>query len=94
MRTRRYQIIISVRLGMAGHEAFRDFHIEPHGAGAALTGDLNLSGLHDVPARIRDLGLDLVGLTCLASELIVQMSANAPRPASKPPGRGRGEVVA
>jgi len=68
MRTRRYRIIISGRLGMVGHEAFRDLHIEPHGADTALTGDLNRSGLHDVLTLIRDLALDLVGLTCLAPE--------------------------
>ena len=33
----------------------------------ALTGDLNRSGLFDVLTRTRDLALDLIGLTCLAS---------------------------
>ena len=69
MRTRRYQIIVSGRLGIFGHEVFRDFRIEPHGMDTALTGDLNQSGLHDALTRIRDLALDLVGLTCLAPEL-------------------------
>jgi hypothetical protein len=55
MCTRRYQIIISGRLGTVGREAFRDFHIEPHGPDTALT-------------RTRDLALDLVGFTCLAPE--------------------------
>jgi hypothetical protein len=68
MCTRRYQIIISGRLGMAGREAFRDLRITPYGADTAFTGDLNQSGLHDVFTRIRDLALDLVGLTCLAPE--------------------------
>jgi hypothetical protein len=63
--TRRYQIIVSGHLGGAGREAFRDFLIEPHGADTALTADLNRSGLYDTLARIRDLTLDLVGLTCL-----------------------------
>jgi hypothetical protein len=71
MRTHRYQIIISGRLGVAGREAFRDFHIEPYGTDTALTGDLTRSGLHDALTLIRDLALDLVGLTCLAPELIV-----------------------
>ena len=61
--TRRYRIIVSGRLGMVCCEAFRDFRIEPHGTDTALTGDLNRSGLHDVLTRIRDLGLELVGLT-------------------------------
>lgn len=64
--TRRYRIIISGHLGVVGREAFRDFRIEPHGTDTALTGDLNRSGLYDTLARIRDLNLDLVGLTCLA----------------------------
>jgi hypothetical protein len=64
--TRRYQIIISGRLGAAGCEAFRDFLIEPLGTDTALTGDLNRSGLYDTLARIRDLTLDLVALTRLA----------------------------
>ena len=63
--TRRYQIIVSGHLGGAGREAFRDFLIEPHGTDTALTADLNRSGLYDTLARIRDLTLDLVGLTCL-----------------------------
>jgi hypothetical protein len=76
MCTRRYQIIVSGGLGMAGREAFRDFCIEPHGTDSALTGDLTRSGLHDALTRIRDLALDLVGLTCLAPEAIVPTSAN------------------
>ena len=66
MHTSRYQIVVSGRLGVAGREAFRDFHIEPHGMDTALTGDLNRSGLFDVLTRMRDLALDLIGLTCLA----------------------------
>ena len=63
---RRYRIIVSGRLGMVGREAFRDFQIDPHGTDTALTGDLDRSGLHDALTLIRDLALDLVGLTCLA----------------------------
>ena len=68
MHTSRYQIVVSGRLGVAGREAFRDFHIEPHGMDTALTGDLNRSGLFDVLTRMRDLALDLIGLPCLAPE--------------------------
>jgi hypothetical protein len=74
--TCRYQIIVSGRLGMVCREAFRDLRIEPHGTDTALTGDLNRSGLHDVLILIRDLALDLVGLTCLAPEVLIQTSAN------------------
>jgi hypothetical protein len=66
MHASRYQIVVSGRRGVAGREAFRDFHIEPHGMDTALTGDLNRSGLFDVPTRMPDLALDLIGLTCLA----------------------------
>ena len=66
MHASRYQIVVSGRLGVAGREAFRDFHIEPHGMDTALTGDLNGSGLFDVLTRTRDLPLDLIGLICPA----------------------------
>ena len=66
MHTSRYQIVVSGRLGVAGREAFKDFHIEPHSMDTALTGDLNRSGLFDVLTRTRDLPLDLIGPTCLA----------------------------
>jgi hypothetical protein len=77
--TRRYQIIVSGRLGGAAREAFRDFRIEPHGTDTALTGDLNRSGLYDTLARIRDLTLDLVGLTCLTPRLRAEHPADALR---------------
>ena len=66
MHAHRYQIVVSGCLGVAGREAFRDFHIEPHGMDTSLTGELNRSGLFDVLIRMRDLALDLIGLTCLA----------------------------
>jgi hypothetical protein len=65
MHTSRYQIIVSGCLGVVGREACRGFHIGPNGMDAALSGDLNRSGLLDVLTRIRDLALDLIGLTCL-----------------------------
>jgi hypothetical protein len=73
MHASRYQIVVSGRLGVAGREAFRDFHIEPHGM-HALTGDLNRSGLLDVLTRMRDLALDLIGLTCLAPEPDIRLA--------------------
>jgi len=75
--TRQYRIIISGHLGAVGREAFRDFRIEPHGTDTALTGDLNRSGLFDTLARLRDLGLDLVGLTCLAPGLSARHQADS-----------------
>jgi len=76
VRTRLYQIVVSGHLGRGGREAFRDFHIEPHGTDTALTGELDRSGLEDVITRIRDLGLDLAELNCLAPELLAQRSAS------------------
>jgi hypothetical protein len=64
MHASRYQIVVPGRLGVAGREAFGDFHIEPHGTDALLTGDPNRSGRFDVLTRLRrDLALDLIGLT-------------------------------
>jgi hypothetical protein len=40
MHARQYQIVVSGCLGVAGREAFRDFHIEPRGMHTALTGAL------------------------------------------------------
>jgi hypothetical protein len=51
MHASRYQIVFSGRLGVARHEAFRDFHFEPHGMDTARTGDLNRSGLFVSTAR-------------------------------------------
>ena len=68
MYTSPYQIVVSGRLGVAGRQAPQDFHIEPPGMDTALKGDLNRSGLFDVLTRIRDLALDLIGLTWLAPE--------------------------
>ncbi len=66
MHVSRYQIVVSGRLGVAGREAFGDFHFEPRGMDTALTGDLNPSGLFRVLTRRRGLALDLIGRTCLA----------------------------
>ena len=74
MHASRYQIVVSGRLGVAGREAFRDFHIEPHGMETALTGDLNRSALIDVLTRMPDLALDLIGLTCLAPEPDIRLA--------------------
>jgi hypothetical protein len=74
MYTSRYQIVISGRLGVAGREAFRDFHVKPHGMASALAGDPNRVDLFDVLARMRDLAPDLIGLTCLAPEPDIRLA--------------------
>jgi hypothetical protein len=92
MSARRYQIILSGRLGMICREAFRDLHIEPHGTDTALTGCLDRSGLHDVLARMRDLALDLVGITCLAPEPDIRYQADAVRQQGNGGQAGRQEA--
>jgi hypothetical protein len=87
-RTRRYQIIVSGRLGAVCCEAFPDFYIAPYGADTALTGDLTRSGLHDALILIRDLALNMVALTCLASEPARVPGASGPRGAFTEPGAG------
>jgi hypothetical protein len=77
MGTRQYRIIVSGRLGVVGCQAFRDFHIEPHGTDTVLTGDLSRSGLHNALTLVRDLALDLVGFTCLAPEPGAKHQADA-----------------
>jgi len=77
MCARRYQIIVSGRLGAIGREAFCDLRIEPYGTDTALTGDLDQSGLWDVLIRIQNLALELVGLTCLAPEPGTRRPADA-----------------
>jgi hypothetical protein len=62
----RYRIIISGGLGVLGREAFGSFHIESDSARTVLTGDLDQAGLYGVLNRIQGLGLELIGLTCLA----------------------------
>jgi hypothetical protein len=68
MRLHSYRIIVSGRLGQAGRVAFEDFRIESYGMDTALTGGLDLPGLHSVLDRLQGLGLELVHLSRLADE--------------------------
>ncbi len=69
MRTHRYRITISGGLGETGREAFGEFQIEPNGTDTVLIGDLDQSGLYGALHRIQSLGLELVELTRLTSDL-------------------------
>ena len=60
MRTHRYRIIISGRLGGTVRAAFEDFDVEPAGPDTALTADLDQAALYSAFLRIQSLGLEFV----------------------------------
>ena len=62
MRTHRYRITISGRLGPAAWEAFSGLDITRDGLATALAGELDQAALHGALNRIRALGLELVGV--------------------------------
>ena len=62
MRTHRYRITISGRLGPAAIEAFASFDITPDGPATALASEMDQAALHGALNRIRSLGLELVGV--------------------------------
>jgi len=55
-----YQVRVLGRVGPAAREAFADFgvHVEP--TAKVLSGALDQAALHDLLARVRRLGLELV----------------------------------
>jgi hypothetical protein len=60
VRTHRYRITISGRLGDIGCEAFADFDSEPSGPDTALIADLDQAALYGALNRILSLGFELV----------------------------------
>ena len=66
LRTHRYRITISGRLGPAAREAFASFDITPDGLATALASEMDQAALHGALNRIRALGLELVGVDRLA----------------------------
>ena len=61
MRTHRYRITISGRLGDIDREAFADFDSEPSGGpDTTLIADLDQAALYGALNRIQSLGLELV----------------------------------
>ena len=65
LRTHRYRITISGRLGALGREIFADFDIRPDGQAVVLAGEMDQAALHGVLNRIQALGLELVGVVRL-----------------------------
>jgi hypothetical protein len=62
VRTHRYRITISGKLGEIGLEAFGDFGIEPNGTHTVMVGDLDQAALYGALNRILMLGFELVEL--------------------------------
>jgi hypothetical protein len=58
----RCRITIRGGLDEASREAVGDFDIEPNGADAVLTGELDQSGLRSLCIRVQALGLQIVDM--------------------------------
>jgi hypothetical protein len=65
LRTHRYRITISGRLGAIGREVFAGFEVMSDGQAIVLAGELDQAALHGVLNRIRALDLELVGVARL-----------------------------
>ena len=65
MRTHRYRITVSGRLGEVGREVFAGFEITLDGLVTVLACELDQAALYGALNRIRALGLDLVGVARL-----------------------------
>jgi hypothetical protein len=65
LRTHRYWITISGRLGAIGREVFAGFDIMSDSQAIVLAGEMDQAALHGVLNRIQDLGLELVGVVRL-----------------------------
>jgi hypothetical protein len=55
-----YQVRVRGRVGPAASEAFAEFGVHVETTAAVLSGALDQAALHDLLARIRSLGLELV----------------------------------
>ncbi len=65
MRSHRYRIIVSGRLGKTTRVVFEDLCVEYDGVNTALTGELDQAALYGVLNRILAFGLELVALSRL-----------------------------
>jgi hypothetical protein len=63
VRTHRYRITISGKLGDIGREAFGEFRVEPNGNDTTLVADLDQAALYGALNRILTLGFELLALT-------------------------------
>ena len=68
MRSHRYRIIVSGRLGKTTRVVFEDLCVEYDGANTGLTGELDQAALYGVLNRILAFGLELVALSRLDDE--------------------------
>ena len=68
MRSHRYRIIVSGRLGKLAREVFEGLCAECDGANTGLTGELDQAALYGVLNRIQAFGLELVALNRLDDE--------------------------
>jgi hypothetical protein len=69
VRTHRYRITISGKLGDIGREAFGEFRVEPNGNDTTLVADLDQAALYGALNRILTLGFELLALTRVTDEV-------------------------
>ena len=65
MRSHRYRIIVSGRLGEITREVFGDLYLEFDGPNTGLTGELDQAALYGVLNRILEFGLELLAVSRL-----------------------------
>jgi hypothetical protein len=69
VRTHRYRITISGKLGDIGREAFGEFRVEPNGNDTILVADLDQAALYGALNRILTLGFELLALKRVTDEV-------------------------
>ena len=69
MHAHRYRITIEGALGRVFRQAFEGFTIEHSGAHTSLVADLDQAALYGVLIRIQSLGLELIEIVRMSSEV-------------------------
>ena len=69
MHAHRYRITIEGVLGSVSFQALEGFNIVSNGGRTSLIADLDQAALYGVLIRIQSLGLDLIELARISSEL-------------------------
>jgi hypothetical protein len=77
MHSHRYRITIEGDLGRAGRTAFEEFNIACNDGHTSLVADLDQSALYGALIRIQSLGLQLMELARIPSEVGSQTMAGA-----------------
>ena len=77
MHSHRYRITIEGALGRVGREAFEEFKIVSNDGHTSLIADLDQSALYGALIRIQSLGLELMELARIPSEVGRQPTADA-----------------